>query len=218
MSTQSIRVIGGGMAKRTEEQNIELWLADNTFECPAGRMSVKMCEDLRSRPTMAQIAHGIPLKNGIRKAPKRVEARPSVCMECTLWKEKAERRKARMQEELDSKRKVAKEDAAVRPQTQEEQSTQDKPLSMGLCKVCGKKFRPYPRGTVIVRRLCQVCMNIKLSSSGREVLKSKGSSLLIDFSKHIDLLDHIRESSKNELRSPEDQVLWLLIKATGSSF
>jgi len=206
------------MAKRTEKQNIELWLADNTFECPVGRMSIKTCEELRGRPSMTQIAHGIPLANGVRKAPKRVEARPSVCTECTLWKEKVERRKARMQEELDSKRKVPKEKAAIRPQVPDEQSIISKPLPMGVCSVCGERFQPYPRGAIVIKRLCQVCMNTKLSSSGREALKAKGSSLLVDFSKHKDLLEHIRSSSKSELRSPENQVLWLLIKATESSF
>ena len=59
---------------------VEKWLAENTFECPVGRVSPAQCERNRGKPSFKEFYRKYPNLKGPKEG-----FQPEVCEACRDW-------------------------------------------------------------------------------------------------------------------------------------
>ena len=63
-------------------------------------------------------------------------------------------------------------------------------------------------------KMCCWLKKMKVARENKSKNTSPGLKLVIDFSMYPDLLEDIKQEAEEELRTPENQALWRLIKLT----
>jgi hypothetical protein len=78
------------------------------------------------------------------------------------------------------------------------------------CKECGRAFKPYMNGNVLVRNTCFECLVDK--RRGKRGV-THDDRIVVDFTDNPELLDYVRERAKKEFRPVPLQVLAIINEA-----